>query len=188
MPSIATAIVGRASRAVIGLDVKMFAVPGALLWGVGLAFGLVLRDGDARQVAALADQRQAERMRIARELHDFVTHHVTGIAVRARAAQVVAARSPSEVDHGQAYEEIQEAASASLTAMRRMVGMLRADEDTSPTPPTGIRAVLADVVGPDPRVTIEVTDVAAAPVRTRHVRHPALDHAGSLHQHQTTRE
>jgi signal transduction histidine kinase len=150
------------ARAVTGLDVKMFAVPGALLWGVGLAFGLVLRDGDARRVATVADQRRAERMRIARELHDSVTHHVTGIAVRARAAQVVAARSPSDIDHGQAYEEIQEAAAASLTAMRRLVGMLRADQDTAPTPSTGIQAVLADVVRSDPRVMIDVTDVAAA--------------------------
>jgi signal transduction histidine kinase len=162
------------ARAVTGLDVKMFAVPGALLWGIGLAFGLVLRDGDARRVAAVADQRRAERMRIARELHDSVTHHVTGIAVRARAAQVVAARSPSEVDHGQAYEEIQEAASASLTAMRRLVGMLRADEDTVPVPPTGIQAVLADVVGSDPRVTIEVADAAA-------VLQPGPDVSATLH-------
>jgi len=161
------------ARAVTGLDVKMFAVPGALLWGVGLAFGLVLRDGDVRRVTAVADQRRAERMRIARELHDFVTHHVTGIAVRARAAQVVAARSPADVDHGQAYEEIQEAASASLTAMRRMVGMLRADEDTA-APPTGVLAVLADVVPSDPRVTIEVTDVAAA-------LQPGQDVSATLH-------
>lgn len=146
------------ARAVTGLDVKMFAVPAALLWGIGLAFGLVLRDGDVRRVAAVADQRRAERMHIARELHDLVTHHVTGIAVRARAA----ARSPSDVDHGQAYEEIHEAASASLTAMRRMVGMLRADQDAVPTAPTGIQALLADLVRSDPRATIEITDIAAA--------------------------
>jgi signal transduction histidine kinase len=148
------------ARAATGLDVKMFAVPGALLWGVALAFGLVLRDSDARRVAALADQRRAERMRIAHELHDFVTHHVTAIAVRAQAAQMVAAKSP-DIDHGQAYGEIQEAAAASLTAMRRMVGMLRADEDTLPTAATGIEAILADVVRSDPRVTIAVTDAAA---------------------------
>jgi signal transduction histidine kinase len=74
---------------------------------------------------------------------------------------VVAERSPADIDHGQAYEEIQEAASASLTAMRRMVGMLRAGQDASPAPPTGIRAILADVARSDPRVTIEVADVAA---------------------------
>jgi signal transduction histidine kinase len=146
--------------AATGLDVEMFAVPGALLWGVALAFGLVLRDSDARRAAALTDQRRAERMRIARELHDFVTHHVTAITVRAQAAQMVAAKAP-DIDHRQAYEEIQEAAAASLTAMRRMVGMLRADEDTLPTAATGIEAILADVVRSDPRVTITVTDAAA---------------------------
>lgn len=69
--------------------------------------------------------------------------------------------SPAVVDHGQAYDEIQEAAAASLAAMRRMVGMLRADEDALPDPPAGIRAALADLARSDPRVTIEVTDAAA---------------------------
>jgi signal transduction histidine kinase len=148
------------ARTGTGVDVRLFAVPGALLWGVAVAFGLVLRDADSRRVLAFAQVRRAERMRIARELHDVVTHHVTGIAVRARAAQLVATRPGAATDHGQAYEEIQQAAAASLTAMRRLVGMLRADE--SPPAETGIRAALTDAVAADPRVTIDIAAAAGA--------------------------
>jgi len=88
------------ARTGVGVDVKMFAAPGALIWGLATAFGLVLRDADGRRVRALLDARRAERMRIARELHDLVTHHVTGIVVRAQAAQLVAARRHGPGDSG----------------------------------------------------------------------------------------
>jgi signal transduction histidine kinase len=69
-----------------GSSAALLAVPAALLWGGSLAVGLVLRDADDRLLAALAEARTDERLRLARELHDFVAHHVTGIAVRAQAA------------------------------------------------------------------------------------------------------
>jgi signal transduction histidine kinase len=148
------------ARTGTGVDVRAFGVPGALLWGVAVAFGLVLRDADARLIATSAEVRRAERMHIARELHDLVTHHVTGIAVRAQAAQMVAARAPAVIDHDQTYTEIQEAAAASLTAMRRLVGMLRTEQ---PPPPaaTGIRAALGDVVA-DPRAAVDISPAAGA--------------------------
>jgi signal transduction histidine kinase len=149
------------ARTGTGVDVKMFAVPGALLWGVAVTFGLVLRDADARRTAAFAGVRRAERMRLARELHDLVTHHVTGIAVRAQAAQIATAKSPSADIHQQTYEEIQQAAAASLTAMRRLVGMLRADEAPAPVV-TGIRAALSDAVATDARVTVDLAEEVCA--------------------------
>ena len=79
-----------------------------------MAFGLILRDADVRLVATSAEVRRAERMRIARELHDLVTHHVTGIAVRAQAAQIGGHQDGLAIDDDQTYTEIQEAAAASL--------------------------------------------------------------------------
>jgi signal transduction histidine kinase len=165
--AVAVAVAGGAAitaapfaRTGTGVEVRLFAVPGALLWGAALAFGLVLRDADARRVLAFAEIRRAERMRIARELHDVVTHHVTGIAVRAQAAQLVAARPGAGADHERAYEEIQRAAAASLTAMRRLVGMLRAEDP--PPAETGIRAALAGAVAADPRVRVDIADDADA--------------------------
>jgi signal transduction histidine kinase len=111
----------------VGSSMALLAVPAALLWGGSLAIGLTLRDTDDRRLAALAEARTAERLRLARELHDFVAHHVTGIVVRAQAARVVAGRPGAAGPDADVYREIEEAGSDALTAMRRLVGMLRTD-------------------------------------------------------------
>lgn len=149
------------ARAGSGVDVHLFAVPAALIWGASLAFGLVLRDGDNQRRGAREEARLGERMRIARELHDVVTHHVTGIAVRAQAARVVTVRSPAAIDHEQSYREIEQAAAASLTAMRDMVGMLRTVGAAPPPPAAGIPAALAGVTGADDRVRVDLADGVA---------------------------
>jgi len=74
-----------------------------------------------------------ERARIAREMHDVVAHHMSMIAVRAETA-------PYRVDGlGEAAQEelatIATAARAALTDMRRLLGVLRAEDGTSPTAP-----------------------------------------------------
>jgi signal transduction histidine kinase len=142
-----------------GVDVKTFAAPGALIWGTATAFGLVLRDADGRRTQALLDARRAERMHLARELHDLVTHHVTGIVVRAQAAQMVAARRPDRADVGQGYGQIEQAATASLTAMRELVGVLRSDAPARPRA-TAIRQALEEAVRDDPRATIDLSTEA----------------------------
>ncbi len=108
------------------------AVPAALLWGTALAFGLVLRDADARHEAALERVREGERLQLARELHDLVAHHVSGIVVLAQAAHALA-EDPSVPDQDpvEVYREVEQAGAEALTSMRRLVGMLRSD----PLPP-----------------------------------------------------
>ncbi|HEX6340168.1 sensor histidine kinase [Umezawaea sp.] len=117
---------GFESRAALG------AVPAALLWGTALAIGLVLRDADARHVAALDRVRESERLQLARELHDLVAHHVSGIVVLAQAAHALA-EDPSVPDQDpvEVYREVEQAGAEALTSMRRLVGMLRSD----PLPP-----------------------------------------------------
>lgn len=165
------------ARTGVGVDVKMFAAPGALIWGIATAFGLVLRDADGRRVQALLDARRTERMRIARELHDLVTHHVTGIVVRAQAAQLVAARQPGsrdgDGDVGQGYAQIERAATASLTAMRELVGVLRSDGPAQ-AKTAGLRRALQDAVHDDPRTTIDLSPDAEA-------LDPGPDVAATLH-------
>ncbi len=80
----------------------------------------------------LAETREHERLRLARELHDTVAHHVTAIAIQAQAARAVAATSPEAVD--QTLQAIEETASRTLGEMRNIVRVLRDDGQAEMAP------------------------------------------------------
>ncbi len=67
--------------------------------------------------------RLREREELARELHDTVAHHVSGIVIQAQAGQAVAATDPDRAVA--VLRVIEEAASRSLAEMRAIVGILR---------------------------------------------------------------
>ena len=73
---------------------------------------------------------EAERFRIARELHDVVAHHVSAITVRARAGRHVAPRDSQAAADALAY--IADAGTETLTAMGAFVGTLRGKETVPP--------------------------------------------------------
>jgi signal transduction histidine kinase len=74
-----------------------------------------------------------ERQRIARELHDVVAHHMSVIAIQAEAAPYKTADPPPELV--ESFGEIRASALAGLTELRRVLGVLRADEPgTAPQP------------------------------------------------------
>ncbi len=131
----------------IDSDWALLAVPAAVLWGASVGVGLVLRDADNLRRAEQTTAREAERLSLARELHDFVAHHVTAIVVLAQGAQLSAARNPAVL------AEIEEAGTEALTAMRRLVGMLRTDTFATLT------EALTDAAGNDERVLISVAEV-----------------------------
>ncbi|PWI06513.1 histidine kinase [Streptomyces sp. NWU339] len=111
----------------------LFALAAVTALGVGLGTRLLMVDR-RRQAAAL---RLEQRTEFARDLHDFVAHHVTGIVVQAQGAQAVADRRPELVPP--ALRRIEQAGSEALTSMRHMVGMLRdADGEVAVTPLAGI--------------------------------------------------
>ncbi|MEV4221893.1 histidine kinase [Nonomuraea sp. NPDC049725] len=107
-------------------------------WLAGAATGLAVRLLHARRHARAEDVRRHERLRLARELHDVVAHHVTGIVLQAQAAQVLARKQPDRVSGS--LTGIESAGSDALAATRRLVGLLR-----EPTPPP--RESLTDLVG-----------------------------------------
>ena len=76
-----------------------------------------------------------ERERIARELHDIVTHHVSVIVIQAGAGLTALDRRPERVRT--ALEAIDRTSREALTDMRRMLGMLG---DAPGTPTTGDEA------------------------------------------------
>ncbi|MGW1071749.1 sensor histidine kinase [Streptomyces sp. NPDC002537] len=94
------------------------------------AYSLLLRNQSGQRVRDMAAVRTAERLELARELHDLVAHHVTGIVVQAQAARFTALEGRPAAA---AFERIETSASESLNAMRRLVGVLReGDAETAP--------------------------------------------------------
>ncbi|WP_329053617.1 histidine kinase [Amycolatopsis sp. NBC_01488] len=105
------------------------AVPAVLLLGISIATGLMLRSRDSERTtvvkSAVADAQTAERMALARELHDVVAHHVTGIVVQAQAARLMAEKNPQVAV--EAMGRIENAGVEALAAMRRLVRSMRGD-------------------------------------------------------------
>ncbi|MFC4058428.1 sensor histidine kinase [Planomonospora corallina] len=95
-------------------------------WSTAAGVGAYLRFQMERRREAVHAVRRAERLELARELHDLVAHHITGIVVQAQAAKVVAEAKPEAV--APALDAIAGAGADALTSMRRLVGVLRADE------------------------------------------------------------
>lgn len=122
----AVAIVGSALLRTVDGTSPAFAVLSALGWGGAVGIGLLLRDAETRRRASLEEVRSSERMALARDLHDVVAHHVTGIIVAAQAASVVARSSPDDVDR--ALDAIEHAGTDAMAAMRAMVGVLRGQD------------------------------------------------------------
>jgi signal transduction histidine kinase len=85
------------------------------------------RDEHARLAA------EQERIRIARELHDVVTHHVSAIAVQAAAAHSTSRHRPERAL--QTLGLIERTARTTLGELRTLLGVLRAGEDPAPLAP-----------------------------------------------------
>ncbi|MBI0293026.1 histidine kinase [Streptomyces sp. PRKS01-29] len=89
--------------------------------------GLCLRLYDTLREREREAIRQAQRLEHARELHDFVAHHVTAIVAQTKAARFTAAaghtQSPEDLDRMLA--QIERAGSQALGSMRAMVASLR---------------------------------------------------------------
>ncbi|MEV0950438.1 histidine kinase [Promicromonospora sp. NPDC050249] len=69
----------------------------ALAWGVGAWLRSTRATEAERRLRVAEETRTAERTRIARELHDVVTHHVTAMVVQTEAARYLTA-SPDRLD------------------------------------------------------------------------------------------
>ncbi|WP_193611068.1 DUF7134 domain-containing protein [Nocardioides lijunqiniae] len=100
--------------------------------------GLVER---GERIAREADQRaelaaSAERARIAREMHDVVAHGLSVIVVQADGARYAAAADPGVATA--TLETIAATGRDSLTEMRRLLGLLRAGEETGWRPQPGL--------------------------------------------------
>lgn len=76
---------------------------------------------EALRDAAVVD----ERLRIARELHDVVAHHIAAIGVQAAAARRVMGRDPDAA--GRALRTVEDSSRSAVGEMRALLGALRAE-------------------------------------------------------------
>lgn len=123
-----------AQTIVIGAGFLLF--PAAL--GASVRFQRRSRSRELEQV------RMREREDLARELHDTVAHHVSGILIQAQAGRTVAAADPARAV--EVLGTIEDAAGRALAEMRSLVGILRADDQEAELAPVGGVAELERLV------------------------------------------
>lgn len=91
-----------------------------------------LKELERRRSAAAASAVEAERARLARELHDIVSHAVSGMVLQAAGARRVMAADPHLAE--QAMAAVEALGHEAMGELRRLLGVLRtnAGEDTVP--------------------------------------------------------
>jgi signal transduction histidine kinase len=124
----------------------------------------------SREESAVA----AERLRIARELHDVLAHSLSGITVQAGVGLHLMDREPEAARR--ALTEIRDASRDALDEVRDVLGVLRS-EGEAPRSPTGGLATLVDRARAD-GLTVHADGLAApVPERVAPVVHRALQEA-----------
>ncbi|WP_314172682.1 sensor histidine kinase [Streptomyces winkii] len=97
-----------------------------------------------------------ERMRIARELHDVVAHHIALVNVQAGVASHVMDQRPDQAKEALAH--VREASRHALNELQATVGLLRqSGESTAPTEPAPGLGVLDELVDGFTRAGLAVT-------------------------------
>ena len=169
-----------------------------LAWGIGR----ILRGQEERRAAAerhvvrveLEREEQArsavveERARIARELHDVVSHSLGVMLVQAEAADAIA--EPGDARVRERLGRIRSSGRDALGDMRRMLGLLRdddADLDAEPQPGTARLPELLEWVsatGLQVELRVEGDPPPLAPERGPRA---LPDRAGGAHEHAQAR-
>ncbi|MFJ3662542.1 sensor histidine kinase [Streptomyces sp. NPDC090119] len=133
--------------AALGLGVGQ----GLIVVGVPLLIALVVvgrrevRAAHQREIAALSGEREAlvasaiaaERIALARDLHDIAAHHLSGIAMLAAALGRQVDDRPAARESA---DDIRAQSMAVLADLRRMVGLLR-DDHMAPLAERSLRAI-----------------------------------------------
>ncbi|MBN0041204.1 two-component sensor histidine kinase [Cellulosimicrobium cellulans] len=100
-------------------------------------------EAERRRLAAAVATSQ-ERARIARELHDVVTHHVTAMVVQADAAQFLLSAAPDRAAEG--LVAISGTGRRALIELRHLLGVLEATGESAPAERAPVLGRVGDLV------------------------------------------
>ena len=148
-------------RASLGYEQVIAGLFLALCAAGSIGGGVYLRMLAGTRQRAIDGVRAEQRAEFARDLHDFIAHHVTGIVVQAQGARYIAEQDPKRVLL--ALEQIEQAGAETMASMRRMVGVLR-DPNARPDAPL---APLAGVTELAPM--LDSFTAAGGPIARLHV-------------------
>jgi signal transduction histidine kinase len=124
------------------VDFVLFYLTLTACWVMGAFVRRHRAEEAQRRRSAAAAATAAERARIARELHDVVTHHVTAMVVQADAAQFLT-ESPERVIDG--LTAISGTGREALVELRYLLGVLEATGEATPARRMPTLGTLADL-------------------------------------------
>ena len=130
-------------------------VAGYAVFLFAAALGAAVRNRAKVRIRDIDQAKAREREQLARELHDTVAHHVSGIAIQAQAGRAIAVSHPERAVEVLAI--IEDAATRTLTELRAVVGVLRAPQDTEFAPQPGMAEVEQLATDGQTRPCVEVT-------------------------------
>ena len=127
---------------------------------------------------------QAERIRIARDLHDIVAHGLSTIAIQSGVAAHLLDRDPDQAK--EALEVINATGKSSLEELRAMVGVLRSTDDAplrpTPTDPNDLTDLLDGAANAGIIVTVDTTGAFPPRCRRQLCGGDASHHPRGAHQ------
>ncbi len=151
---------------IYSLAINVFYFFGAIAWGQAAWMSARRRATIADQMAREREQNEAERrravqterVRIARDLHDVVAHHVSGIGVQAAGASRLLDSRPDAARA--ALTTIETSSRQAVSQMHQLVGLLReaGDERADRGPQPGLGDI-AGLVGSTDGVGVEYQEV-----------------------------
>ena len=138
-------------------------IVGLLLTAVALGWGLFVR-AQRELVRGLRERaedeaREAERRRIAREMHDVLAHRLSILSVHAGALE----NGPLPPEYREAAHVIQTSAHAALEELRQVIGLLRREQSDAVEPPQPTLAELGALVAESRSAGLAVTFAGDVP-------------------------